>query len=106
MNFSTTGSQNVKSVGSCVLFDPKTGAIHHVHHVVTMEGAAETSEAELEKETVGAARRLGLGTARLRVLHVAQDAFAERAHYSVDLRNRTLHKEPLPPRSGERTLIS
>src|SRR5262249_55516551 len=39
VNFITTGKAQVRSVKCCVLFDPKDGAILHMHRVVTMEGA-------------------------------------------------------------------
>ncbi|WP_156750863.1 hypothetical protein [Mycobacterium sp. 852013-50091_SCH5140682] len=101
MNFSSTGSQNVQSINCCLLFDPQ-GAIHHVHRVVTMEGAPATSQAELEAQTLRVAQNLGLDTSRLQVLHVGPNEFSERAHYSVDPAKRTLRKEALPSRTGLR----
>ncbi|GAS87417.1 hypothetical protein [Mycolicibacterium brisbanense] len=102
MNFSSTGSQNVQSVSCCLLFDPQGGEIHHVHRVVTMEGAPDTSQAELEAQTLRAAQNLGLDTKRLQVLHVGANEFSERARYSVDPAKRTLKKEALPSRTGLR----
>lgn len=97
MKFSTTGSQSVKSVSCCLLFDPQGGEIHHVHRIVTMEGAPDTSTAELEAQTLRIAKNLGLDTKRLHVLHVEANEFSERARYSVDPAKRTLRKEKLPP---------
>jgi hypothetical protein len=106
MKFSSTGSQNVKSVSCCLLFDPRGGEIHHVHRVVTMEGAPDTSQAELEAKTLRVAKNLGLDTKRLQVLHVEANEFAERARYSVDPLKRTLKREALPSRTGVRGATS
>lgn len=102
MKFSSTGSQNVKSVSCCLLFDPQGGQIHHVHRVVTMEGAPDTSQAEVEAQTLRVAKNLGLDVKRLQVLHVGANEFSERARYSVDPAKRTLRKEALLSRTGLR----
>ncbi|ORA32862.1 hypothetical protein BST13_21455 [Mycobacterium aquaticum] len=69
---------------------------------MTMEGAPDTSQAELEAQTLRVALNLGLDTKRLQVLHVAANEFSERAHYSVDPVKRTLKIEALPSRTGLR----
>lgn len=89
MNFQTTGNTKIRSLKCCVLFDPADGVIHHVHRVVTMEGAQETSESELEARTLHLAKRKGLDTGRLQVLHV-DPAVLARGHHRVDPATRTL----------------
>jgi len=95
MNFQTTGQGKVSSVSCCLLFDPKDGRICHVHRIVTMEGAPATPQAALESRTLQLAKELGLDTSRLRVLHVAEEALAEAAHYTVDPVSSTLVKRKL-----------
>ncbi len=90
MQFKTTGTAKVRSVKCCVLFDAKTGAIHHVHRVVTMEGATETSEAQMEARALKLAGDHGIGTAKIQIAHVDAKAFAERARYKVDTKTRAL----------------
>src|SRR5687767_3405211 len=58
----STGYQ-VQSVQACVVFDTASGEIHHVHQVVTMEGAEATSGDEVKQRALSFARqRLGSGT--------------------------------------------
>jgi hypothetical protein len=54
----------VRSVKACVVFDTASGEIQHVHQVVTMEGAEETSDDEVKRRALLFARqRLESGTA-------------------------------------------
>jgi hypothetical protein len=58
----STGYQ-VQSVQACVVFDTASGEIHHVHQVVTMEGAEATSDDEVKQRALLFARqRLESGT--------------------------------------------
>jgi hypothetical protein len=53
----------VRSVQACVVFDTASGEIHHVHQVVTMEGAEATSDDEVKQRALSFARqRLESGT--------------------------------------------
>jgi hypothetical protein len=98
--FTSTGSHTVKSVVSCLLFDPKDGSVRHVHRIVTIDGAPPTSQADLEAQTLATAKKLGLPTDQLEVLHADEDALAEPGHYSVDLATRTLVKRAPPALAG------
>jgi len=100
MNFNTTGSAKVKSVSCCLLFDPKDGNIQHVHRVVTMEGAPDTSKADLEAQTLKLAKDLGLDTGKLQVLHVEESALEGPGRYAVDPKARTLVKQQLRAVAG------
>lgn len=54
----------VRSVKASVVFDTASGEIQHVHQVVTMEGAEETSDDEVMRRALSFARqRLESGTA-------------------------------------------
>jgi hypothetical protein len=56
--------QSVRSVQACVVFDSVTGEILHVHQVITMEGAEETSDDEVTRRALSLAReQLESGTA-------------------------------------------
>ena len=58
----STGYQ-VQSVQACVVFDTASGEIHHVHQVVTIEGAEPTSDDEVKQRALSFARqRLESGT--------------------------------------------
>jgi hypothetical protein len=90
MHFKTTGIAKVRSVKCCVLFDGETGAIQHVHRVVTMEGVTETSAAEMETRALKLAKDHGIKTTKVQIAHVDAKAFAVRAKYKVDPKTRAL----------------
>jgi len=90
MTFLSTGGTQVRSVKCCVLFDPSDGAIHHVHRVVTMEGADETPEQLIEKRTLQLAKELGVEVAQLQLLHVDAHSIEPNQQYVVDLSKRCL----------------
>jgi hypothetical protein len=64
--FDNVGSTDyaVRSVKACVVFDSATGEVRHVHQVVTIEGAEETSDDEVTRRALSLAReRLESGIA-------------------------------------------
>jgi hypothetical protein len=56
--FDTAGSTDyaVESVKGCVVFDSASGAIQHIHQVVTIEGAEETPDDEVTRRALSLAR--------------------------------------------------
>jgi hypothetical protein len=90
MQFKTTGTAKVRSVKCCVLFDRETGAIQHVHRVVTMEGVTEKTEAEIEARALKLAKDHGIKTKKVQIAHVDAMAFATRARYKVDTKTQAL----------------
>jgi hypothetical protein len=90
MQFKTTGTAKIRSVKCCVLFDGETGAIQHVHRVVTMEGGTETSDAEMETRALKLAKDHGIKTTQIQIAHVDAKAFAARARYKVNPKTRAL----------------
>lgn len=90
MNFTSTGKTQVRSEKVCVLFDPSDGTIHHVHRVVTMEGAEETPEHDIEKRAHHLAREFGLEAAKLQALHVDGSKIEANTMYKVDTLKRRL----------------
>ena len=90
MSFLSTGRTQIRSVKCCVLFDPSDGVIHHVHRVVTMEGADETPEQLIEERTFQLAKELGVEVAQLQLLHVDEHSIEPNKQYVVDLSKRCL----------------
>jgi hypothetical protein len=90
MNFTSTGSSQVRSVKCCVLFNPKDGAILHMHRVVTMEGAADTPDEVVAERTRQLAKGFGLDVASLELLHVDANLLQPDVKYTVDLDKRSL----------------
>jgi hypothetical protein len=90
---------NVTGHSAVVLFDPASGAIHHIHQVVTMDGgelpSAEELEEDARKYASGAARRhpeldLPAPPTRLEALHIDPSELASRGLFNVDLAARKL----------------
>jgi hypothetical protein len=99
MPFRTTGGHQIHSDRCCVLFHPKSGAIRHVHRVITYAGAEETPAAEMERIARGMVREAG---GDVHSLIVESQEFAESGSYKVDPRARRIlrvvKKKPSRPR--------
>jgi len=92
MGFRTTGNVHPSSALCCVLFDPTSGRIFHIHHVVTMPGAKETSKPEMESRIVELAKERGVYTDRLQLLHVDPKEIVRGARYLVNPKTLKLEK--------------
>ena len=92
MQVQTIGDCRVLSDKCCVLFEAKTGAIHHVHRIVTLVGAAERSHGEMES----AAHEIMMKTDKtLRTLVVDAATLALPGRYRVDPASlKLLREEP------------
>jgi hypothetical protein len=84
------GTAVVQSVKACVAYDSKSGRVHRIHRVVTLEGGREPSEEEIEEHVLGMLRRRGFDADGLDVLHISHDAIEPRTLYSVDPEARSL----------------
>jgi len=66
------------------------GAIVHVHSVVTVEGAQETSDAEAEQAALRNAEARGLDTSGLKTLAIDAQEVESGIRYRVDPASRSL----------------
>jgi hypothetical protein len=82
------GNLEVESDRAYVVYDGRTGAIAHVHRVVTHRGATQTSDAHDAAEALDMATRFGHRRERLRVLRV--DTFDLAVPQRVDPKTLTL----------------
>jgi hypothetical protein len=89
-NFHTTGNFEVKSVKCCVLYDPSNGEIRHVHRIVTMDSAYETSTKDLEERTLKMASELGTNITSMKLLHIDEKMIESGKKYKVDVNNQRL----------------
>jgi hypothetical protein len=88
MEPSPTATPDLLAVASrrtCVVYDPRTGAIVHVHQAFVHRGAAGLSEAEDEARALELARQFGHRAAGLRVLRAA-DELDLRVPHRVDVK--------------------
>jgi hypothetical protein len=88
------GTAKVHSAKSCVLYEADTGRIHHMHHVITLEGGQESTAREMEEHALNVVRQRGVDAANLQVLHVASDAIDPGMRYVVDPKRRSLVVKP------------
>jgi hypothetical protein len=91
----------VESRRSYVVYDPRTGAIAHVHQAIVHRGATGLSEAENEARALELARQFGHRGAGLRVLRAADD-LDTRVPQRVDVKaGRIVPARPAaPPRAA------
>jgi hypothetical protein len=82
------GNLEVESDRVYVAYDARTGAIAHVHRVVTHRGATQTSDQRGEAEALDMATRFGHRRERLRVLRA--ETFDLAVPQRVDLKTLTL----------------
>ncbi|MEU7748584.1 hypothetical protein [Nonomuraea sp. NPDC049158] len=92
MEFRSTGDGRVAYVKGCVLYDAD-GVIQHVHHVVDMEGVAETPESVVAERALALARDRGLDYAALRTLHVDPSLISGAVRMRVDTSSGALVTE-------------
>ena len=83
---------------ACVLYDRKTGAIHHVQHVVVMEGGHNPNDHEIEMMCREALKRRGHAHDEADTLHVERDAFQLFKTYKVDPVRKVLVEEMHRPK--------
>ena len=81
-----------------MVFDPSDGKIHHIHEVVTLEGAEAVSDYEVEQRAVSLAAERGLDSSVLKAIHIDPEELAPGARYAVDPDELTLVRlDPRPP---------
>ena len=90
MKFETTGRPRVQSDKACLLYDQKTGEICYVHRVVTIEGADETSEEDIERRARKLAKEVDVDLRGLKAMQVDASQIAPGMRYSVNLKSRAL----------------
>ena len=90
MKFTSSGRGTVESQVSCVLYDPKSGQIRHVHTVVTMTGGERSTQAQVEKRAYALAKGVIANSAKLKALHVDPATVQAGRRYRVDVKLRAL----------------
>jgi hypothetical protein len=91
-NFQSTGNSKVKSVKSCILYDPANGEIQHVHRIVTMENAYEATTKDLEERTLELSSKHGINNSSMRLLHIDEKMIESGKKYKVDVGNQRLEE--------------
>ena len=97
-------------IHTMAVYDPKTGAVVHQHHVVRFKGAPKRSRKDLEARAIELARSQTAFDGPLAVLHAEPGAFERPGLHTVDLKSKTLRVRSSPgastaeiPRRGKAT---
>ena len=85
-----SGTLKVQAHGVCVIYDPASGRILHVHHDIALPGGRPASENEVEGAAMVQLRKRGSHSEQLQALHVKPDELQPRARYRVDPQRRVL----------------
>ena len=80
----------------CVLYDPKSGAIVHLHQQMTFPGGRKPSRAELEAQALQHAEKSRGTGLRLKALHVPAQQYEPTKCYKVHVKALRLVELPLP----------
>jgi hypothetical protein len=80
--------------GACVLYEPDSGQIRHMHFTLVLQGGHDPSDAESEAMARASLERRGKPHAHLATLHVAHDAVKPDRRYRVDVASKRLVEAP------------
>ncbi len=81
---SSTGTDRIQSVKTYAVYDGADGAIVHAHSVVTVEGAEETSDEEVQQRALELASMHVADVGSLRTLRVDHTQLVKGVRYRVD----------------------
>jgi hypothetical protein len=87
------GPEEPESHHACVVYDPQTGQIHHVHEVINLPGAQAPNQAEMEQRALHHTPKYA--STDLAVLVVPSTHLEREKFYRVDHEKRELAVEPV-----------
>ena len=82
---------------ACVLYEPDSGQIRHIHHTLVLDGGHNPSDADAESMARASLERRGRAHSHLAVLHTTQPFEAAR-FYRVDTKSKKLAEQAMMPR--------
>jgi hypothetical protein len=80
----------------CVLYDPKSGDIVHLHQQMTFPGGRKPSRDELEAQALQHAEKARGTGLKLKALHVPAQQYERSKCYKVHVKSQRLVELPLP----------
>jgi hypothetical protein len=90
MLLGTGGTINVVSIKACVVYEPETGIIKHIHHSITLEGGSPTPDEQVEHKALEIAAKRHPDPGRLRTLPIPNESLDPNRRYRVDHESRSL----------------
>ncbi len=99
--YASTGiAPTIKAIHAVALYDAK-GRIHHMHHVVMLEGGNSVDADTATRDATIHAERMGRDVKKLKTLYVTSLP-NPRAMHRVDVRKRVLVELEPPPVAGRK----
>ena len=84
------GNITPESVETYAVYDGDTGAIYHVHQVVTLKGGQKMSQCDVEARACSIAQKRASFAQNLKVLYVPNDILRPDIIHAVDLSTLSL----------------
>lgn len=78
---------------ACVLYEPESGQIRHMHFTLVLQGGHDLSDAEAEAIARAALERRGKPHTHLKTLHLTDISADPSCRYHVDVAGKCLVKE-------------
>jgi hypothetical protein len=104
VGYASTGiAPRIKAIHAVALYDAK-GRIHHMHHVVMLEGGNSVDADTATREAAIHAERMGRDVRKLKALYVTSLP-NPRAMHRVDVRRQVLVELEPPPVAGRRRTV-
>ena len=82
----------MESVYGVAIYDPKNGAIRHMHHLILTSNTAASDPQTIEKEAISIAKRFGHDVDNLKIIHI--EKLDLNSKYRVDIESKKLVKLP------------
>jgi hypothetical protein len=81
----------IDSIKACVVYDSRSGQIHHRHSVLTLIGGREPTRDQIAADALRSSEnRRNPPKGDLQVLHVEHDALMSGKRHRVDVERKTL----------------
>ena len=90
VHLQTTHSGRRRTIQRVVVFNRSDGSIQHIHDVVTVEGAAPSTDEQVRERALSLVAERGIETSGLGVIHVQPDEMKPGTRYMVDVQAQQL----------------
>lgn len=89
------GDVELESDQACAVYDPNTGRIEHVHHVITLKGGTKPERSVIEAKAIEFATQKGEKTSQLKTLFVSPEKLRPGTVLKVDLKRGSIISKEL-----------
>lgn len=90
-----------ESTQTCILYDPKSGRIVHLHQEITYPGGRKLTQSDAESRALEAVAKVRGNAVGLKVLHVSPKELQPSKIYKVDVKAGRLVEQLVPKKVQE-----